>query len=92
MFYVYIMSNKRYTVFYTGLTDNISRRSEEQKLKLVEGFTKKYNCTELIYYEEFEILALAQHREKQLKRYKREWKKNLINELNPSWVDLYHKL
>jgi len=88
-FYVYILSNKRYTVLYTGFTDNLERRVYEHKNKPLEGFTKKYNINILLYFEEFNSAEEAKHREIQLKKYKREFKRNLINSINPTWRDLY---
>ncbi|MEM6840833.1 MAG: GIY-YIG nuclease family protein [Bacteroidota bacterium] len=88
-FYVYILTNRHHTVFYTGFTDDLERRVYEHKHRLLEGFTKKYNCNKLVYYEEFTTAEEALHREKQIKRYRRDWKKNLINSINPQWRDLY---
>lgn len=89
MYYVYIISNQHHTVFYTGFTNDLGRRIEEHKLRVAKGFSYKYNCNKLLYYEEFTDKHEALHREKQLKRYRRQWKKNLINEKNPAWRDLF---
>ncbi|MTI41137.1 GIY-YIG nuclease family protein [Fulvivirga lutimaris] len=89
MFYVYMLTNKNHSVLYTGFTDNLDRRVFEHKNQLVSGFTSKYNCNKLVYFEEFIEKDEALHRERQLKRYKRSWKENLINEKNPEWEDLY---
>jgi putative endonuclease len=83
------MSNNHHTVFYVGFTDDLERRVYEHRNGILDGFTKKYNITKLLYFEEFKSAAEAQHREGQLKKYKREWKKNLINTINPTWRDLY---
>ncbi len=91
-YYVYILSNKHHTVFYTGFTDDIARRVWEHKNKIYKGFTSKYNCDKLLYYEEFNNKEDALHREKQMKKYKRDWKFNLINSINPEWKDLYDDL
>lgn len=88
-FYVYILTNKNHTVLYTGFTDDIERRVFEHKNKMFKGFTSKYNVDKLVYFEEFIDLESVKHRENQLKRYKRAWKENLINEINPNWRDLY---
>jgi len=88
-FYVYILSNKRFTVLYTGFTGNLERRIYEHKNKLFDGFTKTYNVNILLYYEEFSSAEEAKHREIQIKKYKREFKRNLINSINPEWRDLY---
>ena len=88
-FYVYILSNPRHTVFYTGFTDDLERRVYEHKHQLLPGFTKKYNCNKLLYFEEFSDAESALHREQQIKRYTRAWKQNLIHSINPEWRDLY---
>ena len=88
-FYVYILTNKNHTVLYTGFTDDIERRVYEHKNKILLGFTSKYNVDKLIYFEEFIDIESAKHRENQIKRYKKAWKENLINEMNPHWRDLY---
>ncbi len=85
---VYIVTNRHHTVLYTGVTNNLVRRVFEHKVKRNPGFTAKYNCNELIYFEEFSDIRVAIHREKQLKRYLREWKINLIEKMNPEWKDL----
>ena len=86
---VYIITNPRHTVLYTGFTDDVERRTYEHKNQLRDSFTKKYNCCKLIYFEEFNNADEALHREHQIKRYKREWKINLITSQNPAWDDLY---
>lgn len=87
--YVYIMTNKPNGVIYIGLTDNIEERLIEHKHKVYpKAFTARYNCDKLIYFEEFENGEEASIREKQFKKWKREWKVNLIEEMNPSWSDL----
>jgi putative endonuclease len=85
---VYILSNWKFTVLYTGVTNDLFRRVFEHKVKLNKGFTSKYNCNKLLYYEEFGDVMDAINREKQIKKYKRAWKKNLINSMNPEWKDL----
>jgi putative endonuclease len=91
-FYVYILSNKRFTVLYTGFTNDLERRVYEHRNKLHDGFTKKYNINILLYFEEFNSAPEARHREIQIKKYKREFKRNLINSMNPTWRDLYDDL
>ena len=76
-------------MLYTGLTDDVERRTFEHRHQVRDGFTKKYNCNKLLYYEVFNDLEEARHREKQLKRYRRKWKENLIAEFNPEWKNLY---
>ncbi len=86
---VYIMSNKPNGVIYIGVTNNIDERIKEHKNKIYpKSFTAKYNCDKLIYFEEFENSEEASIREKQFKKWKRDWKIKLIEEMNPSWSDL----
>ena len=85
---VYILTNYNRTTFYIGVTGNLQRRIWEHKNKVVEGFTKKYNLNKLVYYELTESIETALNREKQLKRWHREWKINLIKETNPDFNDL----
>ncbi len=87
--YVYIMANKPSGVIYIGVTDSIEERVKEHKLKVfAKSFTAKYNCDKLIYFEEFDDGFDAEKREKQFKKWKRDWKIELIEEMNPSWSDL----
>jgi putative endonuclease len=87
--YVYILSNKQFGAIYIGVTRNLARRMIEHREKLVEGFTKRYDITRLVYLERFDDIESAIWREKQLKRWKRRWKIELINKPNPDWDDLY---
>jgi len=73
---------------YVGMTNNLQRRIYEHKHGLVEGFTKKYNVHKLVYYEEVSDVNVAIEREKQIKKWNREWKVNLIKSKNPVWRDL----
>jgi putative endonuclease len=88
-YYVYIMSNTNNSTLYTGFTNDLVRRVYEHKEKKVEGFTKKYNLTKLVYYELFETPENGILREKQIKSGSRLKKETLINKLNPEWKDLY---
>jgi putative endonuclease len=88
LYYVYILTNKGHTVFYTGMTNDLENRVFLHKVKYNEGYTSRYNCTKLVYYEEFATPTDAIYREKQLKKYLRVWKKDLINKMNPEWKDL----
>ena len=85
---VYIMTNYSQTSFYIGVTGNLQKRVWEHKNKFVEGFTKKYNIDRLVYYELTDSVETAINREKQLKRWHRDWKINLIKEMNPEFKDL----
>ncbi len=83
------MANKPNGVIYIGVTDNIEERVKEHKLKLYpNSFTAKYNCNKLIYFEEITDAENAYNREKRLKKWKRGWKIKLIENMNPSWMDL----
>lgn len=91
-YYVYIMASKRNGTLYIGVTNNLARRVYEHKNGLLEGFTKKYKIDNLVYYESTEIIESAITREKQLKKWNRQWKINLIERDNPEWNDLYSEL
>ena len=86
-YYVYIMTNNSKTL-YMVVTNNLVRRVYEHKHKLIDGFTKKYNLTKLVFYEVFNNIEDAIHREKQLKNWHRQWKINLIDSVNKEWKDL----
>jgi putative endonuclease len=85
---VYIMTNYLETSLYIGVTSNLQKRVWEHKNEVVEGFTKKYNVNKLVYYELTDSIESAINREKQLKRWHRQWKINLIKEMNPEFKDL----
>jgi putative endonuclease len=88
-YYVYIMTNARHTVLYVGVTNNLERRVFDHKVKRNKhSFTARYNCNNLVYYEEFQEIKDAIHREKQLKKYQRKWKEELIEGMNAEWKDL----
>lgn len=87
-FYIYIITNKLNTTFYIGVTGNLMSRVYQHKNGLIEGFSKKYRLTKLVYYEEFDNARTAIMREKQLKNWHREWKINLIKKSNSDFKDL----
>jgi len=84
-YYVYIMTNKNKTVLYIGVTNNLQRRVYEHESGLNQGFSNKYNCHYLIYYEHFLSIEDAIEREKELKKWRREKKEKLIAKQNPEW-------
>ena len=89
LWYVYIMANRANGVIYIGVTDNIDERVKEHKLKTYpKSFTSRYNCNKLVYFEEYEQGDKAMIRERQFKKWKRVWKIELIEEMNPFWSDL----
>ena len=91
-YYVYILASKRNGTLYIGMTSDLTKRVYEHKNNLVDGFTKKYNVHNLVYYETTDDVDSALMRERQLKRWKREWKIRLIEEQNSEWRDLYNDL
>jgi putative endonuclease len=90
--FVYILTNCKHTVFYVGVTSNLMKRVWLHKQKRIEGFTKKYNVTKLLYFEEHFTMQEAIQREKVLKKYQRLWKVRLITKMNPHWKDLFNDL
>jgi len=92
MYYIYILSNKTATTLYIGVTHNLVRRVWEHKQKVVKGFTNKYHLDKLVYYEICEDRTYAIEREKQLKKWNRSWKEDLIRKQNPEWLDLYDRI
>ena len=86
-YYVYIMAS-RSRVLYVGMTNDLQRRVEQHKQKLVEGFTQRYNVTRLVYYEATNDVHAAIAREKQIKGWRRSKKTELIESVNPTWNDL----
>ena len=91
-YFVYIMTNKNNSVLYTGVTNNLIKRVWEHKNKVLKGFTAKYNCNKLVWYEAYDDIYNAIKREKQIKGGSRKNKIELINSLKPMWIDLYDKL
>ena len=83
------MSNKKDGVLYIGVTSDLIKRVYEHKNELHDGFSKKYNTKKLVYYEVYDDINEAIKWEKQLKKYKRDWKIKLIEEFNKEWKDLY---
>jgi len=91
-FFVYILASKRNGTLYVGVTNNLARRMLEHKGKLVPGFTRKYGVDLLVYFEAFDSVLEARAREHSLKRWRRAWKIELIEKLNPDWRDLTDQL
>lgn len=87
-YYLYILCNKKNGTLYTGVTNNLERRMFEHKNGLIDGFTKKYGLKRLLYFETYQYINDAIKREKNIKKWKRQWKINLIEEENPTWDDL----
>ncbi len=91
-YYAYILSSKRNGTLYTGVTSDIIKRVYEHKQNVVEGFTKKYSIHMLVWYEIHDSSESAINREKQIKKWKRAWKLELIEKENPGWIDLYESI
>jgi len=85
---VYILASKRNGTLYIGVTNNLARRVDEHRTKRFSSFTTKYHVHRLIYYEAYNQPEVAIHREKTMKAWKRLWKLNLIESVNPNWDDL----
>ena len=89
LFYNYILTNKNHTVLYNGVTNNLKRRLQQHRNKSSKNsFTARYNVDKLVYFESTIYVNNALKREKQIKKWNRQWKENLINDLNPDWNDL----
>ena len=87
-YYVYILTNKTRSTLYTGMMGNLEQRVDQHKNKDIEGFSKRYNLGRLVYYEEHDSPLDAIRREKQIKEWKRIWKDELVESINPTWRDL----
>jgi putative endonuclease len=90
--YVYIMASGRNGTLYTGATSDLAKRAWEHRSGVVAGFTRKYGCKLLVWYQVFESLDAARQREKQMKEWKRLWKVREIETMNPDWDDLYDRI
>ncbi|HZR71641.1 GIY-YIG nuclease family protein [Bradyrhizobium sp.] len=91
-YYVYIVASRKDGAIYIGVTNDIVRRVYEHRIKAVPGFTSKYNITRLVWFEIYDDPTNAIEREKELKKWKRDWKLQLIEAKNPAWLDLYDSI
>jgi putative endonuclease len=91
-YFVYILANCPKGVLYIGVTNDLARRVWEHKTKAAKGFTSKYGVTMLVYFEEYASILEARERERVLKCWRRAWKFKLVEQMNPSWQDLYGDL
>ena len=91
-YYPYILASEKNGTLYIGITSNLIKRIQEHKTEIIKGFTQKYNVKKLVYYEKTEDVNSAIAREKALKKWKRDWKIQLIEKENPNWEDLYFKI
>lgn len=88
-YYIYILASSRNGTLYIGVTNDLVRRVYQHKTNLVKGFTSRYKIHQLVYYEHTPNIESALAREKELKKWRRQWKIQLIEEKNPNWMDLY---
>jgi putative endonuclease len=88
LYYVYLITNWNNKVMYVGVTNNLERRIYEHKNKMVKGFTEKYNVSKLVYFEETQDIIAAIAREKEIKKWRRQKKNQLVMNNNPTWKDL----
>jgi putative endonuclease len=90
--YVYILASRRNGTIYIGVTSDLPTRIYQHKIGAVRGFTRRYGCKTLVWYQAFDDLDAARRRELQMKEWKRRWKLRVIEEVNPEWRDLYETL
>jgi putative endonuclease len=91
-YYVYILASKPYGTLYTGVSSNLLGRTWQHKNDLVESFAKRYRVHRLVWYEQTESIESAINREKEIKKWRRRWKLDLIEKMNPDWKDLYGEI
>lgn len=89
---VYLLASRRHDTLYVGVTSNLPVRTAQHREGTLEGFTKRFGVKRLVWFEQHDDIASAIRREKAIKKYKREWKINLIERENPGWDDLYPRL
>jgi putative endonuclease len=88
-YYVYLLASKKHGTLYLGVTNDIVRRLHEHRTKAVKGFTSRYGVDKLVWFEIYDDTETAIAREKELKKWRRDWKIRLIEEQNPEWNDLF---
>ena len=88
-YYVYLLASKKHGTLYLGVTNDLVRRVYEHRSKAVPGFTSRYGIDKLVWFEIHDTAEAAITREKELKKWRRDWKVRLIEESNPEWADLY---
>jgi len=89
VYYVYLMASQKHGTLYVGVTNNLIRRVYEHKTRAVPSFTSRYDVSSLVWFETYDDPVIAIAREKEIKKWRREWKIALIEQNNPEWVDLY---
>jgi putative endonuclease len=91
-YFVYLMARRKHGTLYLGVTNDLVRRVYEHKNKVVAGFTARYDVDRLVWFETYDDPTSAITREKDIKKWRREWKIRLIEEDNPDWLDLYDRI
>jgi putative endonuclease len=91
-YFVYLLASERNGTLYVGVTANLPKRLGEHRDALIEGFTKKYGIHKLVWFEEFSDVHEAILREKRIKKWRRAWKLELIEKMNPDWSDLFEQI
>jgi putative endonuclease len=92
VYYVYLLASRKHGTLYVGVTNNLVRRIYQHKSHAVRGFSSRYNVHLLVWFESYDDPINAIAREKEIKKWRREWKVNLIEQSNPEWVDLYESI
>jgi putative endonuclease len=87
--FVYMLASRKNGTLYIGITNDLIKRTWEHKDEVIEGFTEKYSVKLLVWFEQHDTIESAIYKEKQLKKWNRSWKLNLIEKTNPKWQDLY---
>jgi len=91
-FYVYLLSSRKHGTLYTGVTRDLVRRTYQHKMKETPGFTSRYGVTRLVWFEVYDDPTAAIAGEKEIKKWRRDWKISLIENENPDWFDLYNSI
>ena len=91
-YYVYLLASKKHGTLYLGVTRNLVRRVYQHRTKVLESFTSRYGVDKLVWFEIYDDPTSAIAREKELKKWRRNWKIRLIEENNPQWIDLYPQI
>ena len=92
MYYVYLMANRKHGTLYVGVTNDLVRRGYQHRANAVQGFTSRYDVHPLVWFEIYDDPLTAITREKEIKKWRRDWKVNLIEQTNPEWADLYESI
>ena len=90
--YVYLLASQKHGTLYVGVTNDLARRVSEHRAQVRKGFTARYSVHHLVWYERYDDPVSAITREKELKKWRRDWKINLIEQSNPEWFDLYESI